>query len=613
MTDEDLRILAAKMLKHFATTETVAKVFDSATLDRGEPREEPVLSAEERKLLDLLGGPAASLMEGKVMSLASQGCSCGCGCGCGCGDGDDDGGSSGSGSDGGDGGSSGSGSDGGSGSSGSGSDGGGGSSGSGGGDAGGGDAGGGDAGGGSTGGGDAGGGSTGGGDAGGDGGGSSGSGAAGGDGGGSSGSGAAGGDGGGSSGSGAAGGDGDGSTGSGTTGGGDPSDSGSYGGEPGFSGDIGDSFGAAVGAAATSSGYSGYSSDSDAEAGFTGVAGDAMGAAIGAAATSSGYTGYNADPDAPAADSFNAELGLTEAQAAAAVQGFSPNEVQAIMDVIQDAKNQDVNISMLEAARMAGLYNTAAPAAPATTQDSYLTAANPTLSDIFSTPENISAPDPNADVQFETTADPNEGLLSADPNADYNEQDYANLVEQGLAAPGQNLNQADPDDAYVSNPPAGDLAGTTGNMSGLGYGSPSAPTSGAPTSGAPTLGQPSDTSTPSDTITPYIPVTPPDYSPPPGGNGYRPPIYPTQEEMLTGERLPVPTPTAPVVNSQSLYDLQNFLSQGTPTPTAPTPTALPPITPYVGMPVGSPTGIMSAYPLPDYASVYFPTEPKKES
>jgi hypothetical protein len=258
--------------------------------------------------------------------------------------------------------------------------------------------------------------------------------------------------------------------------------------------------------------------------------------------------------------------------------GFNAAEIQAINEVFAELQLANATLSLSQIVDMAKESN------PAAFGITYEDTPDPNVGLLD---------DPNADVQFETTADPNEGLLAADPNAD--------VQFETTADPNEGLLAADPD-AYVSNPPAGDLAGLTGNMSGLGYGSP-----GAPTAGAPTAGQPSDTSTTSDTITPYIPFTPPDYSTPSGGNGYSPPIYPVQGEMLTGERTPVPTPTAPVVNSQSLYDLQNFLSQGTPTPTA-----LPPITPYVGMPVGSPTGAVSANPLPDYESIYFPTEPKKE-
>ena len=90
MNDHDLRALAAKLLKHYVVEdEAVAKIVETKTLERGEPKVVPLITAEERALLNMLGGPMAGAMECRVVSLAAQGC--GCGCGCGCGDGDDDG------------------------------------------------------------------------------------------------------------------------------------------------------------------------------------------------------------------------------------------------------------------------------------------------------------------------------------------------------------------------------------------------------------------------------------------------------------------------------------------------------------------------------------------
>jgi len=91
MTDDELRALAVKMLKHAAADDAVASVLATAPIVRGEPKVEPIVTAEERALLNMLGGVTAGAMESRVVSLASQGCSCGCGCGCGCGDGDGDG------------------------------------------------------------------------------------------------------------------------------------------------------------------------------------------------------------------------------------------------------------------------------------------------------------------------------------------------------------------------------------------------------------------------------------------------------------------------------------------------------------------------------------------
>lgn len=94
MNDKDLRALAAKLLKHYVVEdEAVAKIVEAKPLERGEPKVIPMITAEERALLNMLGGPMAAAMEGRVISLAAQGCSCGCSCGCG--DGDDGGGSAG--------------------------------------------------------------------------------------------------------------------------------------------------------------------------------------------------------------------------------------------------------------------------------------------------------------------------------------------------------------------------------------------------------------------------------------------------------------------------------------------------------------------------------------
>ena len=89
MNDKDLRALAAKLLKHYVVEdEAVAKIVETKAPERGEPKVIPMITAEERALLNMLGGPMAGVMEGRVISLAAQGCGCGCGCGCGDGDGD---------------------------------------------------------------------------------------------------------------------------------------------------------------------------------------------------------------------------------------------------------------------------------------------------------------------------------------------------------------------------------------------------------------------------------------------------------------------------------------------------------------------------------------------
>ena len=92
MNDKDLRALAAKLLKHYVVEdEAVAKIVETKTPERGKPKVIPMITADERALLNMLGGPMAGVMEGRVISLAAQGCGCGCGCGCGDGDDGDDG------------------------------------------------------------------------------------------------------------------------------------------------------------------------------------------------------------------------------------------------------------------------------------------------------------------------------------------------------------------------------------------------------------------------------------------------------------------------------------------------------------------------------------------
>jgi len=92
MNDHDLRALAAKLLKHYVVEdEAVAKIVETKALERGEPKVVPLITAEERALLNMLGGPMAGAMECRVVSLAAQGCGCGCGCGCGDGDEGEDG------------------------------------------------------------------------------------------------------------------------------------------------------------------------------------------------------------------------------------------------------------------------------------------------------------------------------------------------------------------------------------------------------------------------------------------------------------------------------------------------------------------------------------------
>jgi hypothetical protein len=89
MNDNDLRALAAKLLKHYVADDNpVAKALVAQMpLDRAPARVIPLITAEERALLDQLGGAWASIHEGKTVALIAQGCG---GDGDGDGDGDDD-------------------------------------------------------------------------------------------------------------------------------------------------------------------------------------------------------------------------------------------------------------------------------------------------------------------------------------------------------------------------------------------------------------------------------------------------------------------------------------------------------------------------------------------
>jgi hypothetical protein len=94
----DLRFLAAKILKHYAGSDdkALAGLVDAlvakSPLDRGTEGLAPVVSAEERNLLNLLGGYMAEANERTPLALTAQGC------------GDDGGGGGDGGGDGGDGG-----------------------------------------------------------------------------------------------------------------------------------------------------------------------------------------------------------------------------------------------------------------------------------------------------------------------------------------------------------------------------------------------------------------------------------------------------------------------------------------------------------------------------
>jgi len=90
MNDNDLRALAAKLLKHYVADQNpVAEALVAQIpLNRMPAKVIPLITAEQRALLDMLGGSWAGVHEGKSVALIAQGCG-----GCGdCGDGDDAGG-----------------------------------------------------------------------------------------------------------------------------------------------------------------------------------------------------------------------------------------------------------------------------------------------------------------------------------------------------------------------------------------------------------------------------------------------------------------------------------------------------------------------------------------
>jgi hypothetical protein len=97
----DLRFLAAKILKHYASSDDkdLAGLVDAlvakSPLDRGAEGLAPVVSAEERNLLNLLGGYMAEANERTPLALTAQGCGDDGG-----GDDDDDGDDDGEGGDG---------------------------------------------------------------------------------------------------------------------------------------------------------------------------------------------------------------------------------------------------------------------------------------------------------------------------------------------------------------------------------------------------------------------------------------------------------------------------------------------------------------------------------
>lgn len=95
MSDQDLRALAVKLLKHYAADGQLGSVVDgivaNTELDRGEDVGVETVTSEERKLLNLLGGYMAEANERKPLALTAQGCGDDGGDDGGDDDGDDDG------------------------------------------------------------------------------------------------------------------------------------------------------------------------------------------------------------------------------------------------------------------------------------------------------------------------------------------------------------------------------------------------------------------------------------------------------------------------------------------------------------------------------------------
>ena len=103
MNDNDLRALAAKLLKHYVADQNpvAEELVAQIPLDRMPAKVVPLITAEQRALLDQLGGAWASTHEGKAVALIAQGCG-GCGGGGDGGGGDGGDGGDGDGGDGGD-------------------------------------------------------------------------------------------------------------------------------------------------------------------------------------------------------------------------------------------------------------------------------------------------------------------------------------------------------------------------------------------------------------------------------------------------------------------------------------------------------------------------------
>jgi hypothetical protein len=89
MTDDDLKALAAKLMKHYVAEgdEFACKIIETMPLDRGDGLGAAIITPEERTLLNMLGGPKGKELEDRPVG-AYEGCGCGdCGD---CSDDDDD-------------------------------------------------------------------------------------------------------------------------------------------------------------------------------------------------------------------------------------------------------------------------------------------------------------------------------------------------------------------------------------------------------------------------------------------------------------------------------------------------------------------------------------------
>ncbi len=248
----------------------------------------------------------------------------------------------------------------------------------------------------------------------------------------------------------------------------------------GYSGPAGDAMGdAAAGAGYGSTGSTGSTGDqggdpsggdpSGGEPGYSGPAGDAIGDAAGAYGFGSapagspsgdptgGPIGGDPNPDLPTEDAIPTAGPLTDA-IMAQISGFSPSQAQAIADVIQDAANQGVALSLADAAVMAGVMS-----APGTTVSAQVTEEAPTTgplgtASMYNTSQGLTAPSPSLEDIYGQPS-----VVTASYQANPEAVANAAVAEAAAQAAAQAQEQAQA--SQQSNFPAGDIAGTTGNMS----------------------------------------------------------------------------------------------------------------------------------------------------